>query len=183
MSQNFQLLNELALHCKANSNDCLNHFKKIVDILEKPIYNFIYKRVFHAQDAEDITQETFLLAYRKIEQYDEAYSFSTWVYTIANRQALNHIKKNKIVFSDSIPEQIDEGSIDSDQTDIWDAAKTLPDELYSVLLLKYSDELSIREISQVLSKSESNIKVLLHRARTMLSKKYKKHKIKISQVG
>lgn len=79
--------------------------EKSLEILIKrylnPIYGFAYRYVKDQQNAEDITQETFLKVWKNIKKYDKNKSFKAWIYTIAKNTVLDFIKKEKadIIFT------------------------------------------------------------------------------------
>lgn len=71
----------------------------------KPVYNFVYRMARNVQDAEDITQETFIKMWKNLKRYDQSQNFRTWLFTIARNTAIDALRKKKsFVFSDfSLP--------------------------------------------------------------------------------
>lgn len=131
-------------------------------------------------DAEDIAQESLSRAFQEIQNFDFQFKFSTWLYTIAIRRAIDFNRKAKrrplSLSSDSIneiPSRRDSysESVAEKVNDLWSIArKVLVESQYSALWLKYGEGLSIQEIAQVLNKTQIGVRVHLHRARTKLSK-------------
>lgn len=76
-------------------NGDLQQFNQIIEYYQKPLYHYIYCIVNCTQDAEDIVQDTFLMALRKINQYKSETKFSAWMYRIARNISYNFIKKRK----------------------------------------------------------------------------------------
>src|SRR3989344_9123747 len=67
----------------------------------KPVYNFVHQAANNAQDAQDITQETFIKALKNLKRYDPNQNFKTWLFTIARNTAIDVLRKKKnFVFSD-----------------------------------------------------------------------------------
>src|SRR3989344_4931997 len=67
----------------------------------KPVYNFVHQAANNAQDAQDITQETFIKAWKNLKRYDPNQNFKTWLFTIARNTAIDALRKKKNwVFSD-----------------------------------------------------------------------------------
>jgi len=67
----------------------------------KSVYNFVYRMARNAQDAEDITQETFIKMWKNLKRYDQSQNFRTWLFTIARNTAIDALRKKKsFVFSD-----------------------------------------------------------------------------------
>ncbi len=67
----------------------------LVDEYKSPIYNLAYRMTANVEDADDITQETFIRAYQYLWRYDPRKKFFTWLYTIAFNLIKNHLRKNK----------------------------------------------------------------------------------------
>jgi len=123
--------------------------------------------------SDDIAQETFLRAYRKIEQYDGNRPFLPWLFTISRRLALNEIRSKKRQREVSLSSHlVDETPEDQSAFfgPLWQLAKDrLSADSYAVLRLHYAEDLSIEEVAGVLGKGKIATKVMLHRARRKLS--------------
>lgn len=123
--------------------------------------------------SDDVAQETFLRAYRKIEQYDENRPFLPWLFTIARRLALNEIRLRTRKAEISLPDHAPEVSAETEPISfgpLWQLAKDrLSADAYAVLRLHYAEDLSIEDVAQVLGKGKIATKVMLHRARKKLS--------------
>ncbi|MBK1877734.1 RNA polymerase sigma factor [Pelagicoccus mobilis] len=151
-------------------------FAALVEEHQDKLRNFLFRYTRNKQDAEDLTQDTFVKAYRNIHRYDSKYSFSTWLYTIARRTAYNHFRDSKptealeydVATSDDTPDV--EASREDEKSWVWEAAKKLKPAFREALSLKYVDDLSIEEISKVMGKSQTNVKIILFRARNQLKK-------------
>ncbi|MDQ8200605.1 RNA polymerase sigma factor [Pelagicoccus enzymogenes] len=151
-------------------------FAALVDEHQDKLRNFLFRYTRNRQDAEDLTQDTFVKAFRNIHRYDSKYSFSTWLYTIARRTAYNHFRDSKptealeydIVESSDTPDV--EASREDEKSWVWQAAERLKPDFREALSLKYIDDLSIEEISKIMGKSQTNVKIILFRARNQLKK-------------
>ena len=123
--------------------------------------------------SDDIAQETFLRAYRKIEQYDDNRPFLPWLFTIARRLALNEIRRKNRKAEVSLPDHSPEEAQEPEPASfgpLWQLAKDrLSADSYAVLRLHYAEDLSIEEVAKVLGKGKIATKVMLHRARKKLS--------------
>ena len=123
--------------------------------------------------SDDVAQETFLRAYRKIEQYEENRPFLPWLFTIARRLALNEIRLRTRKAEISLPDHSPKVSAETEPISfgpLWQLAKDrLSADAYAVLRLHYAEDLSIEEVAQVLGKGKIATKVMLHRARKKLS--------------
>lgn len=151
-------------------------FAGLVHEYQGKLYNFLYRYTRNKEDAEDLVQDTFVKAYRNLHRYDSKYSFSTWLFTIARRTAYNHFRDSKptevleydVAASADTPDQ--EASQSDEKAWVWQAAQKLKPDFREALSLKYIDDLSIEEISKIMGKSQTNVKIILFRARNQLKK-------------
>lgn len=135
----------------------------------------VIKDEFHA---EEIIQDSFIIAYEKLSTFKGDSKFSTWFYRIVINESFKLAKKHKSEFVDfveTMPEISNEIDIailnlklDDQKYFINEALKKISSKESLVLRLFYLDEISIEEISGITGWSSSNIKVILHRARTNL---------------
>lgn len=153
----------------------------------KPLYNYTYRLSGNASDAEDITQETFVKVWRHAAKFHADENFKTWLFTIAHRTALDHLRKKKrLVFSDFASEDGENFFADTASD-----TEPLADELFAkaedkaliervvaklstthqeVLMLYYTEELTFDEIGKVLGKSINTVKSQHRRALMALKK-------------
>ena len=151
-------------------------FAALVEEHQARLRGFLFRYTRNQQDAEDLTQDTFVKAYRNIHRYDSKYSFSPWLYTIARRTAYNHFRDKKptealeydVVESSDAPDE--EASQDDERNWVWKATSKLKPDFREALTLKYVDDLSIEEISKIMGKTQTNVKIILFRARNQLKK-------------
>lgn len=142
------------------------------------LVRFLSKRLNGTSvDPDDVAQETMVKAWTKRDQFDPRYQFSTWVYTIAQRTAADHLRKQtRDEYSDrldNVAQTIDspeQSLVSSEATEtVWTTAeRILSTRQYSVLWLRYGEEMTIKEVAKTLSMTSVSIRVLLHRARAAL---------------
>jgi len=166
---------ELAREARAGSR---RSFEELAIRYKRRLFVFLRSRLGSDQDAEDMVQETFYKLYRNIKNYDSAFSFSTWLYTSANRLAISSYRKRKTAESrlgnnghQDPPDPTSDRSGESAAEGLWNTAKTLGGDQYRALWLRYGEDLGINEIATALGKSRLTVRVLLHRARTNLMKR------------
>ncbi|MEM6965209.1 MAG: RNA polymerase sigma factor [Bacteroidota bacterium] len=133
--------------------------------------------------AKDATQEIFTKIFLNLSKFSERSKFSTWVYSITYNFCIDTIRKRKKeqkLFSDEIdnaPDIVEEISDDSIlQIEVKRLGKVLgeiPSGDRAVLLMKYQDEMSIKEIAEILNKTESAIKMKIKRAKHKAQKVYR----------
>ena len=81
----------------AAQSGCIESFESLVGQFEKPLYYFLLTKTRNHHQAEDLLQDTFLITYRKLAQFNPDYPFSSWIFTIANRKAISSFRKHKPV--------------------------------------------------------------------------------------
>ena len=82
----------LAREAQAGSRDA---FGELVERHQGPLFHFLQVRTGSAADAEELTQESFLRAWKYLDRYDARYSFSTWLFTVARRLAIGRMRRTR----------------------------------------------------------------------------------------
>lgn len=164
---------ELAREAQGGS---LAGFEELVRRYETRLYRFLARSCRNDADGADLTQETFMTAYTKLERYNPAQSFATWLFTIARRKCIDHLRARRPVDDDAAVELVDENcpaelaARRDEQSDLWQRARAvLSDVQFQAVWLKYVEDLSVAEIAGVLRRTETHVKVILFRARTALA--------------
>lgn len=132
-------------------------------------------------EVEDVASETFMAAYKGLQRYQGKAELSTWLWSIAYRQAINHLRKNrKLRQLDDEPDELHPGvsgaekgpaeAIQGQETEqiVWQAVERLPRLWTMAVILYYREEKSIIEIAQIMRTKENTIKTYLFRARRKL---------------
>ncbi len=157
-------------------------FRALVDAYKERLFAFVWRMVRNHHEAEDICQSAFVKAYEALDSYKESYAFSTWLFTIAYRLGLNHLRKRK-----SLTGEVDFAHIGHDSADapatvanteearrlrqvIWNAVEQLSPAQKTSVLLFYRENKSCEEIGHVLNIPTVTVKSHLHRARGKLKK-------------
>lgn len=163
-------------------------FGYLYEIYLIPVFRYIYLRVNDKEIANDLTQETFLKAFRSLERYqDRNKSPLAYFFTIARNTVIDFWKKKKEILLNN-PEifaKTSEPNVHSqeiiEKTEMVDAVKQalqqLTDEQQEVIILKFINELSNSEIAQLLGKSEEAIRQLQCRALKTLRQQLKESKL------
>ncbi len=156
---------QLALQAREGSAAA---FDELVHRYHGRVFAFLVSLTRHRQDAEDLTQESFLRAWDKIHRYDPDLPFLPWLLTIARRQSIAALRKSRPL-PDELPFPAASPPVEP-RFQIWDIAKRqLSPDAYSALWLHYREELPLKDVAAVLGKREGAVKVLLHRARKSLA--------------
>ena len=158
-------------------NGDVNSFAFLVDAYKNMVYSLAFKMTKNREEAEEISQDTFIKAFKNIKEFKGDSKFSTWLYRIAYYTSLDNIKKNKkdkhtFEINEVTFNQIQDVETTLQRIERKERAKLmdecllqLPEDERSLLWMFYYDELSLKEIIEVTGLSESNLKVKLHRAR------------------
>jgi RNA polymerase sigma-70 factor, ECF subfamily len=162
---------------RAAANGNVRAFEKIVHLYHRRVLNFVYQMTRQRQDAEDLTQQTFVKAFQHIERVDAARPIINWLLTIARRTALNHFRSARAW--EFMPAELasDEPSParqleQQERTDnLWSRARrVLNQREFEILWLRFGEELSTEETARVVGLTRIHVKVLVHRARQRLLK-------------
>lgn len=141
----------------------------------KIIYRFVFGLVLDESTAEDITQDVFIKVWKKFSSYNDKYPFKTWLFSIARNTTIDYFRKKKdIVFSKFDNEEGDNFITDTladdsptavdifarlEDISIFNKAMAEIAPLYrEVLILRYTNDLSIEEIAQILKRPVETVK-------------------------
>jgi RNA polymerase sigma-70 factor (ECF subfamily) len=180
---------------RAQAGD-LSAFERLVVRYERHIWTLAKRLVHHDQDAEDVTQNSFLTALEHLGELRDGDRFKAWLVQIATRHALRVLERRKRVPTESLDELIqeapDEGGeaiphpeviadwrddpetllLRTETRQLLDhALSELPERYRIVFVLRDVEGLSVRETAELLGISEANVKVRLLRARLQLREK------------
>jgi RNA polymerase sigma-70 factor (ECF subfamily) len=136
---------------------------------QERVYWFVRKIVGTHEDADDVTQETFVKAYLNLGDFRGDSSFFTWIYRIALNGALNAVRKRQVVTyvreNDLISRLFPSGDDPhrelerkETETQLQRAVAGLPEKQRAVFVLRYYEELSYEEISAILKTSVGGLK-------------------------
>lgn len=149
-------------------------FNQLVSIYQQKVYWHIRKMVIDHDDADDLTQETFIKVWKALDNFKGDSQLFTWIYRIATNECLNHLAKKKRRFFVPINditetllnklEHSDMISGDEIQLKLQKALLTLPDKQRLVFNMKYFDEMKYEEISEVTKTSVGALKASYHLA-------------------
>ncbi len=131
--------------------------------------------------AEDATQEIFTKLFLNLSKFSGKSKFSTWVYSVTYNYCIDHIrrgKKAKSIFTDELdnpPDIVDEDALDEalfaiEVQQLKRVLSELPDGDRTILLMKYQDDMSIRDIADIIQKNDSAVKMQLKRAKEKAKK-------------
>lgn len=172
---------ELVARSKAGDAEA---FGELVRRYQKPVFRIVLRMVKSPDDADDLTQDTFVRAHRGLKTFKEEFDFHPWLYRIAVNQAINFLNKRKRQAAVDL-EDVPEGDVKSgpepespiqaasrnEMLKKLDAAlERLPEEQRTVFLLRVQEGLSYEEIAETMETPKGTVMSRLARARMALRK-------------
>ncbi len=154
-------------------------FREVYSRYIRPVHSYILRRVRNHHDAEDLTAQVFVQA---LDHLDPAKAgteeVASWLFTSARNATANHSRRRRYVVSvEELPESADEsedpGQVVLDEEtlgQVLDAIGKLPEERRRALILRFVEQLPHAEIAEVLGRTETSARVLLHRTIAHLRK-------------
>ncbi len=160
----------------------------LVNRYQNYVFTLAMRFTRNREDAEEVSQDIFVKAYRSLADFRGASKFSTWLYTIVNTTCITFLRKKRLEVHSLDNEKVFEvaDSIDSgmraNQVEqksrramVNNAIEMLNPDDAEVLTLFYKAEQTLEEIAVILRIEANTAKVRLHRARTRLKEKMEKH--------
>ncbi|KPQ10674.1 MAG: ECF-type RNA polymerase sigma factor [Algoriphagus marincola HL-49] len=149
-------------------------FRILIEQYQRRTYQVIRRMVLIHEDADDLTQNTFIKAYRHLEKFREDSGLYTWIYRIAVNETLSFLEKKKKRFFFSVDDHqekletyIDQqGSLDGNEIEkkLAKALLTLPEKQRLVFHLKYQEEMTYEQMAEVTGTSIGALKASYHHA-------------------
>jgi RNA polymerase sigma-70 factor (ECF subfamily) len=139
---------------------------------QKPIFNLMLRMTCCDEDAMDLTQETFVRAYEKLEQFKGSSPFFPWLYTIGMNLARDFLRRVKASRTAVESLSSDPGLASNSGEDLYESAdaeqvshllQKLPHDYREALVLRFHEGLSVSELASALGISVSGAKMRIHR--------------------
>ncbi|MFB3895234.1 MAG: RNA polymerase sigma factor [bacterium] len=166
-------------------------FEQLVIRYQKPVYNLVYRFLGNADDAKDITQETFVKAYQSLSKHNPELAFHSWLFRIAQNLSIDHLRWKKRRRTVSLDESNEETGQEMHYHDIADQTpdvrnelseaqkcariqtiiNSLPEQFKAVIILRHIEELPLQEIARILNLPLGTVKTNLYRARILMREK------------
>ena len=144
-------------------------FRQLVLAYQQRLYRVIRRQVSSHEDADDVLQNTFLKVFRHLEGFEGRSEFYTWIYRIAQNEVYTFIKSNskrKWVDLENQVERKEEPHLNSDDLlrSLELIVSQLPERQQMVFRMRYYDELSYKQMAEILELSEGALKASFHHA-------------------
>jgi RNA polymerase sigma-70 factor (ECF subfamily) len=174
---------ELTRKCLAGDEKA---YRDLVERYQRQVYSLAMRMVRVSEDAQDLTQETFVRMFRALDRYDPDRPFGAWLTTIASRLCIDHIRRRRLK-----PISLFQRDSASDEEYVIDVADpgpgpeevaahgeeergaqslidSLPEHYRVVVVMRHQQDLSYEEIAEALHVPLGTVKARIHRARALL---------------
>lgn len=158
-------------------------YANLINKYKNPLYATILRMTKNPHDAQDLVQEAFIKVYERLGKYDETGSFASWMYRVAINHCMDEFRKKSYKMKQV---EIEEGSISSVDTPeliffkneesrrLERLVATLPEDERIIILLRYINELSYQEISELVDTPLATVRNKLHRAKKRMRETVKR---------
>ena len=156
-------------------------FSILVDRYKDLVFTLALRMVKHREEAEEVSQDTFIKVFKSLNKFKGDSKFSTWIYKVAYNTCLDRLKKHKraqhLVAIDEYTEHqvktidnaLDAMEREEKKEAIQSCMQLLPSDDSALLTLFYFEELSLEEIAKIVGLTTNNVKVKLFRSRKKLT--------------
>lgn len=167
-------------------------FSELVELYKDKVYQVAYRMLGNVHEAQDIAQETFIRAFVNLDSFDIDRKFSTWIFRIATNLSIDRLRKKKpnfhledkvtgtedLNYYSQIPvdEKLPEEEVVQFEMQEWIQKEImmLPPKYRSAIILRYMEDLSLKEIGEILNLPIGTVKTRIHRGREALRKRLSK---------
>lgn len=157
-------------------------FEHLMSRHEAAVYRYLRRLARDEHAARDLTQETFVRAFRNLHRYDASRRFAAWLYTLARRGAIGYLRAARPEGTTPMPEATAvtdhpaEAMSRREESDaLWTLARNvLPEVQFSALWFRYAEDMDIAEVASAMRRTRLHVKVLLHRARHALGRELRR---------
>jgi len=148
-------------------------YGQFYDLYVGRIYRFIFFKVSSAPDAQDLTSEVFLKLWQRLKEGQEIRNLNAFIYALARNTVIDYYRSKARTEKDldevgqianEDKDMLAKQIVDSQLQGVLKGLDRLKSEYREVVILRFLDELSIKEISEILVKSKGAVRVLIHRA-------------------
>lgn len=144
-------------------------FRQLVRKYQQRLYVMIRRRVATHEDADDVLQDVFLKVFRHIGSFEGRSGLFTWMYRIAMNETIDHQKKNsRFQMVDLDAGEMKQADPDMDGENVFTslelAVKKLPERQQTVFRMRYYEDLTYKEIAEVLELTEGALKASFYHA-------------------
>ncbi|MDQ3278096.1 MAG: sigma-70 family RNA polymerase sigma factor [Bacteroidota bacterium] len=184
------------MHAKTPDNELIQlvlqgqtaAYAELVERYKAFVFTIVLRYISSREDAEEVSQDIFVKAFRSLADFKGASKFSTWLYTITTTSCLTFLRKKKLEVHSLDNEKVFaaadniDGGLSANQIEqksrvamVNEAIKMLSPDDAQIITLFYKGEQTLEEIARILGKEPNAVKVQLHRARTRLKERLQRY--------
>jgi RNA polymerase sigma-70 factor, ECF subfamily len=155
-----------------------NAYEILVVKYQIPVFNLFLRMIHDRDEAEELTQVVFIKAYEALPTFSFEHRFFSWLYRIAINLAMNVLKKQKRFVSIEKLNNLSDENADKDtekERHLQNAIEKLKDKYKAVIVLKYFQQLSYKEVAFALNITEKKVRSRLYDARLQLKEMLEHH--------
>ena len=165
-----------------------NAYSTLVERYKNFVFTIVLRYVKSREDAEEVSQDVFIKAYRSLAAFKGDAKFSTWLYTVTTTTCITFLRKKKIEIHSLDNEKVFnaadnlDGGMSANQVEqksrvnmVNEAIQMLSTDDAQIITLFYKGEQTLEEIAAIVGKEPNAVKVQLHRARARLKEKMQKY--------
>ena len=163
--------------------------RELMARFERPVFSVAMRMLRQREDAEDVTQETFIRVFRALERYDPSRPFTAWLFTITSRLCIDLLRRRKIRPLPLVRQEV--GSSEQETIDVpdhgpgpeaitqhveeerrvQDLIEALPPHYRIVVIMRHQQDMAYEEIAEALHMPLGTVKARIHRARALLAQR------------
>ena len=160
-------------------------FEQLLNRYKNRIFSFACRMVKNSEDAEDIAHEAFVKAFRSLSSYNSDYLFITWLFKITHNKCLDFLRSKKpnfislddddVYFEPEHPSDSPENALDLkiEYEQAENLLMSLPLLYREALLLQYREDMTCKQISEIMRIPEGTVKIRLFRGKAIIKEKLK----------
>lgn len=157
-------------------------YRQLVRAYQQKLYQVIRRQTHSHEDANDVMQNTFLKVFRHLDGFEGRSELFTWIYRIAQNELNNLFRRNakmKLVTLDQQPEMREEPMLNSDEllVSLEKVVSSLPERQQMVFRMRYYDELSYKQMAEILQVTEGALKASFHHAVKKIEEEFKSQQL------
>ena len=177
---------EIIRRCLAGDEQA---YRELVERYQRQVFSLARRMLGSTEDAEDLTQETFVRMFRALDRYDPSRPFPAWLFTIATRLCIDHLRRRRVrpvslaqrdqATDEDYTLEIEDQGLRPDEVAVRteeegrvrDLIDSLPHHYRIVVMLRHQQDLSYEEIAEALHLPLGTVKARIHRARALLKQR------------
>lgn len=174
---------EIIRRCRSGDEKA---YRELIQRYQRQVYSVALRMLRRHEDAEDLVQETFVRMFKALDRYDPERPFPAWLFTIASRLCIDHLRRRKVrpisltqhdaEENEEWTLEVEDPGLKPDETAVHheeegrtqDLIDSLPEHYRIVVIMRHQQDLSYEEIAEALHLPLGTVKARIHRARALL---------------